>query len=191
MNYCSACGSSNIVFEIPRGDTRSRYICQDCDLIFYENPKIVTGCILEWEQKILLCKRSIEPKLGMWTIPAGFMENHESVLEAATRELMEEACATATGLRLHGIYNLKYISQVYIIYYGKLKEGRVAAGEETFEVGLYEKEKIPWEKVAFPVVSESLNRYLEDCSIGEMKLHSIDMDRNDNGEVIVIKRQHD
>ncbi len=188
MNYCSACGSTNVAFKVPPGDSRSRHVCQDCGVIFYENPKIVTGCILEWRERILLCRRAIEPRAGLWTVPAGFMENHESITDAAIRESIEEAHATPAGMQLHGIYNLKHISQVYILYCGKLKDGHAESGEETSEVALYRKNEIPWEQIAFLVIREGLERYFEDRVRGEMKLHSADIDRDDSGEIKVISR---
>ena len=188
MNYCAVCGSANVAFKPPPGDARNRHVCQDCGEIFYENPKIIAGCILEWDERILLCKRAIEPRCGLWTIPAGFMENHESVVEAAIREATEEACATPTDLQLHGIYNLKHVSQVYMVYRGGLKDGRAEAGEETSDVGLYRKHEIPWERIAFVVVREALERYFDDRESGEMRLHGADMDRDDGGRIKVSGR---
>ena len=169
------------------GDTRSRHVCRDCGIIFYENPKIVAGCILEWRECILLCKRSIEPRAGLWTVPAGFMENHESVVEAATREAEEEACAASTGLQLQSIYNLKHISQVYMLYHGELKDGHAKPGAETSEIRLCLENEVPWGKIAFVVIREALERYFEDRARGEIKLHSGDIDRDENGEIKVVK----
>ena len=190
MNYCSSCGSDNIIFKTPPGDTRKRHICQDCGEIFYTNPKIVVGCIFEWQKRILLCKRAIEPRYGLWTIPAGFMENSESVAEGAMRESFEEAHAKPidSGLQLHGIYNLKHIHQVYIVYYGVLQNGHAESGEETSAVKLCLEEEIPWDQIAFLVIREALERYFEDRSRGEMKLHSVDLDHDSSGEVKVISR---
>ena len=192
MNYCSDCGSAQIAFKVPPGDVRSRHVCQDCGTIFYENPKIVAGCILEWHKRILLCKRAIEPRCGLWTVPAGFMENQESVAEAAMRESFEEARAKAEaaedGLQLHGIYNLKHINQVYMIYRGRLADGRADSGEETSAVELYREDEIPWEQIAFPVIHETLRRYLEDRSNGIIHLHHADIDRDESGEVKVVRR---
>ena len=193
MNYCSSCGADNITFKIPPGDTRKRHICQDCGEVFYVNPKIVAGCILEWRQRILLCKRAIEPRCGLWTVPAGFMENRESVVECALRESLEEAGATAdggeAGLRLHGFYNLKHISQVYVIYRGGLHNGEAASGEETSEVRLFAEEEMPWDQVAFVVIREALERYFEDRKSGEPKLHSADLNHDAGGEVKVVSRR--
>ena len=116
MNFCSECGSSRVVVRTPQGDSTPREICDACDTIFYSNPKIVAACIVEWQGRILLCCRSIEPRKGMWTIPGGFMENGESVKEAAMREAKEESGAVISNLELFSIHNLKYNHQVYAIY---------------------------------------------------------------------------
>ena len=185
MKYCIDCGSPDIAFKTPAGDSRQRYICQGCGFIFYENPKIVAGCILEWQRQILLCQRAIEPRSGLWTFPAGFMEKHESVVEAASRETLEEACAASDNLLLYGIYNLKHISQVYMVYRGTLKDGHATAGEESLKVALYEEKDVPWKKIAFPVVTESLKRYFKNRTTGEFKQHSVDMERDKNGTLRV------
>ncbi len=109
------------------------------------------------------------------------MEKHESIAEAAARETQEEACATSDDLRLYGIYNLKHISQVYMIYRGTLKGGQAAPGKESLKVALYEEKNIPWEKIAFLVISESLKRYFKDCASGRFRQHSVDIQRDENG----------
>lgn len=161
MKYCSDCGSATTT-KIPAGDNRERQVCSDCQTIHYQNPNNVCGCILEWQNKVLLCKRAIEPRLGYWTLPAGFMENNETTMEGAAREAFEEANATALNLTFFGLYNLPRISQVYMMFVGKLKDGYMKAGEESLEVGLFSQQEIPWEQLAFPVVTESLQRYFED-----------------------------
>ena len=187
MNYCSACGSSNLAFKVPPGDTRDRHVCGDCGTVFYENPKIVAGCILEWRGRILLCRRSIEPRSGLWTVPAGFMENRETVAEAAAREAMEEARAASNGLRLQSIYNLRHVSQVYMLYHGELRDGRAEAGAETSEIALYREDQIPWESIAFPVIREALERYFEDRARGPIRLHTGDLDRDRAGEIKITR----
>jgi len=160
MRFCPNCGAP-VAQRVPPGDNRQRYVCDQCDSIHYENPKLVVGCILTWEQKVLLCKRSIEPRSGYWTLPAGFMENNESTLEGAARESLEEANAVAEDLELFGVYNIPRISQVQILFYGTLKDGFASAGDETLEVKLYSEADIPWNNLAFPVVSEALSRFFE------------------------------
>jgi len=160
MEYCSSCGNS-VSVKIPDGDNRERHVCVSCETIHYQNPKNVVGCLLDWQGKVLLCKRAIEPRYGYWTLPAGFMENNETVMEGAAREAFEEAHATAENLSLFGVYNLPRISQVYLMFAGRLKDGFCEAGEETLEVGLFDEKDIPWKELAFPVVTESLQRYYE------------------------------
>lgn len=172
MNFCSACGSSAIESRIPTGDNRKRYICKDCNTIFYQNPKNIVGCILEWEGKILLCKRSIEPRIGFWTIPSGFLEIGESVKAGAMREVREEACAETEALQLYSVYSLLHANQVYIIYRGTLKDGKASAGDETSAVGLYDEHNIDWSQVAFSVISDSLEHYFADRKKGLFNFYS-------------------
>lgn len=130
-------------------------------MIHYQNPKIVAGCIVEWQKKILLCKRAIDPRSGLWTIPAGFMENGETVNAAAARETWEEACARVDSVRLFAVYNIPRVNQVYIIFRGELTAPEFSAGAESLEVELFDESNVPWEKLAFPVVHKALIRYFE------------------------------
>jgi len=167
VQYCSECGHQTSA-KIPDGDNRQRQVCNACHTIHYQNPKNVCGCILEWQDKVLLCKRAIEPRYGYWTLPAGFMENGETTMEGAAREAFEEANATAVNLQLFGLYNLPRISQVYLMFHGVLKDGYMLSGEESLKVGLFSEDEIPWDELAFPVVTESLQHYFKtrpDCSI--------------------------
>ena len=129
MNYCSQCGE-RVVRGVPPGDDRERFFCPSCETVHYQNPRMVVGCIPWWENSILLCRRAIEPRYGTWTLPAGFLENGESVAEGARRELLEEARATALGLTLYGLYNIRHVSQVYLIFLAPLATKEFAAGEE-------------------------------------------------------------
>jgi len=161
MNYCSECGAT-VGQRIPEGDNRLRYVCECCGVIHYQNPKIVAGCIPEWKQKILLCRRAIEPRHGLWTLPAGFMENGETTLNAAERETFEEASAKLTEVQLYAMYSLPHISQVYIMYRGRLVDGYAAAGSESLEVQLFAENEIPWDELAFPVIRKTLEVYFAD-----------------------------
>lgn len=172
MKFCSSCGSENISQSIPEGDNRLRFVCSSCEEIFYHNPKIVVGCIAEWQDKILMCKRAIEPRYGKWTLPAGFMENEETVHEAAARETQEEATAEVTDMSLYTMYNLPHISQVYVMFRAQLVGGKASPGVESLEVALMDEKEIPWDDLAFPVIRESLQRYFEDRRKGnKFKLH--------------------
>lgn len=172
MNFCSECGNKPTK-RIPDADNRERHVCDQCNTIHYENPKNVVGCILHWQGKVLLCKRAIEPRYGYWTLPAGFMENEETTMEGAAREAQEEANATAENLRLFGLYNLPRISQIYIMFVGDLKDGYMATGEESLDVGLFEEKDVPWKELAFPVVVESLQRFFEDRACTKVQLADI------------------
>jgi ADP-ribose pyrophosphatase YjhB (NUDIX family) len=161
VKFCSTCGAT-VTLRIPDGDDRERFVCNDCLTIHYQNPKIVAGCIPEWGDRILLCKRAIEPRYGLWTVPAGFMENGESTEDAAMRETREEAGADVTITSLYSVFSIPHISQVYMLFRGELTEGRYQAGRESLECRLFEENDIPWEKLAFPVVKETLHRYFLD-----------------------------
>ncbi len=159
--FCTECGGGCIQ-QIPDGDNRLRRVCTRCATIHYENPKNVVGCLLEWEGRVLLCKRAIEPRHGFWTLPAGFMENEESLMEGAAREAFEEATAKSDDLRLFAVYSLPRISQIYLMFAGQLRDGFAKANEETLEVGLFDEADIPWDTLAFPVVTETLTHYFKD-----------------------------
>ena len=172
--YCRHCGKPTKEL-IPKGDNRVRLVCESCGVIHYENPKNVVGCLLEWHGKVLLCKRGIEPRHGYWTLPAGFMENGESTREGALREAQEEATANCDDLKLFGVYNLPRISQVYLIFYGRLKDGYAKANEETLAVELFDENDIPWDDLAFPVITEALSRYCERHSERSKQVHLADI----------------
>ena len=158
MKFCSQCGST-VELRIPEGDNLPRFVCNACDTIHYENPKIVAGCIPEWENQILLCKRAIEPRRGLWTLPAGFMENNETTAEAALRETLEEAKAQAEIIDLYALFNIPHISQVYLMFRARLLNLDFGPGAESLEVQLFHEHEIPWEDLAFPVIHETLKRY--------------------------------
>lgn len=184
MKFCSQCGAP-VVLRIPAGDNLPRHVCEDCGVIHYQNPKIVAGCILEWQGKILLCRRSIEPRYGLWTLPAGFMENGESTLQAAAREALEEANAVVDNLRLYAVYSLTHISQVYMMFRGELQEGRASAGQESLSVQLFDEHEIPWREMAFPVMTETLQRYFDERRKGCFTLHMGDITRSADGRVSI------
>jgi ADP-ribose pyrophosphatase YjhB (NUDIX family) len=162
MKFCTHCGN-HVTLAIPAGDNRERHLCGHCGEIHYQNPKIVAGCIPVWDDKILLCKRAIEPRKGYWTIPAGFLENGESIEEGAARETWEEACAPIVDLQLYQIYNLTRISQVYILFRAQLRDATsFGVGEESLEVELVAEKEIPWDEIAFKVVHKTLTRFLSE-----------------------------
>ncbi len=184
MKHCAECGHETSL-KTPDGDNRERHVCSSCNTIHYQNPKNVCGCILAWQNKILLCKRAIEPRYGYWTLPAGFMENGETAMQGAAREALEEANATAVNLQLFGLYNLPRISQVYLMFHGTLKDGYLQAGEETLEAALFSEQEIPWNDLAFPVVTESLQRYFEDRPT--QRVHTADIRSRPGADIDIIR----
>lgn len=181
MKYCSNCGSE-VDIVVPEGDNRPRHVCGDCGTIHYQNPRIVAGCLPEWGDRILLCRRAIEPRYGLWTLPAGFMENGETTLQAATRETGEEANARVALKGLYTMFNLPHINQVYLIFRGALQDLEFGPGEESLDVRLFEEEAIPWEEIAFPVIRETLVLYYRDRRNGDFSLRSGDIVRT-NGDI--------
>lgn len=176
MNYCSQCGES-VQVRVPDGDNRSRFVCSACGAIHYQNPKIVVGCIPEWEDRVLLCRRAIDPRYGLWTLPAGFMENGETSQQGAARETLEEAKAQVEVQNLYTLFNLPHINQVYMLFRGRLLDMEFGPGAESLEVELLREAEIPWQQIAFPVVRETLRLYFQDRSDGDFRLHSGDIVR--------------
>ncbi len=166
MKYCSQCGKP-VVIKIPELDNRERYVCEHCETIHYQNPRIVVGCLPVWETKVLLCKRAIEPRKDYWTLPAGFMENGETSLQGALRETWEEAKAKVEEESLYRLFDLPQINQVYMFYRARLSPKDFAPGEESLDVALFEEAEIPWQEIAFPVVAITLQDYFEDRRKGE------------------------
>jgi ADP-ribose pyrophosphatase YjhB (NUDIX family) len=145
--------------RIPAGDDRSRLVCRDCGFIAYENPKIVVGSVAAWQGRILLCRRAIEPRLGFWTLPAGFLELQETAAAGARREAWEEAHARLEIDQLLAVYSIPRISQIQLIYRARLASPEVAAGSETLELDLFAWDAIPWDLLAFPSVHWALRDY--------------------------------
>jgi ADP-ribose pyrophosphatase YjhB (NUDIX family) len=172
MNFCSHCGNP-VRLEVPAGDNRPRHVCTSCGAIHYHNPKMVVGCIPEWEDKILLCRRAIEPKYGLWTLPAGFMENGETTFEGAARETLEEAGARVDVLNLYSMISLPDINQVYLVFRAKLLHLDFAPGEESLEAALFSEAEVPWEQLAFRTIEHTLKRYYADRR-GEIRENGCD-----------------
>jgi ADP-ribose pyrophosphatase YjhB (NUDIX family) len=176
LNFCSNCGSS-VVSKIPEGDQRPRFVCTSCGMIHYKNPLLVLGCVPEWEDKILLCRRAIEPRLGFWTVPAGFMENGETMQNAAARECYEEALATVEIGSLLAIVNVTHAAQVHVMFRARLLQPQFAPGAESLEVGLYTEAQIPWTELAFPSGEFTLRKYYEDRAAGRENHHFAELTR--------------
>ncbi len=145
--------------KIPKGDTHERSVCDDCDFIHYDNPKIIAGVVPIFEDKVLLCTRAIQPQIGFWTVPAGFLELGESPAEGAAREALEEANAEIEVGDLIGVYTIRHIGQVQMFYRGTMRSKAFSAGEESLDVKLFAWQDIPWEELAFPTIKWALRDY--------------------------------
>ncbi|HEX5126474.1 MAG TPA: NUDIX hydrolase [Rhodocyclaceae bacterium] len=174
MNFCSKC-SARVSLQIPAGDNLPRFVCENCGEIHYQNPKVVVGALATWEDRILLCKRAIEPRRGMWTLPAGFMENAETTGQAALRETLEEASARIELIDAYTLVNVPHISQVHIFYRAKLLDADFAAGVESLEVGLFGENEIPWQDIAFRSVILTLKHFFADRHIDLFKFRVVDL----------------
>ncbi len=170
MNFCSLCGGG-VTLQIPDGDHLPRHVCSACGQIHYLNPRIIVGCVPVWEDKILICKRAIEPRYGYWTLPAGFMENNETVADGAAREAQEEALADVEITSLQSVINVLHAHQVHMMFRANLRHPIVGAGPESLEVKLITPAEIPWHDLAFHSVRFSLERYLDDLKTGYAGIH--------------------
>lgn len=161
MKFCSNCGAK-VAFKIPAGDSLPRYVCDACNTIHYQNPRMIVGCVPVWEDRVLLCKRAIEPRYGLWTLPAGFMENGETLDVGAARETLEEACARVEIGMLYAVYSIPHVNQVYLLFLAKLADLDFKAGSETLETRLFREDEIPWDQIAFATVRNTLTHYFAD-----------------------------
>jgi ADP-ribose pyrophosphatase YjhB (NUDIX family) len=170
MNFCSNCGAP-VESKIPAGDHLPRFVCTGCHMVHYKNPLLVLGCVPEWENKILLCKRAIEPRLGFWTVPAGFMENGETMEAAAARECYEEALAKVEIRSLLAVVNVTRANQVHVMFRAQMLKPEFGPGTESLEVGLYDESEIPWSDLAFESGVYTLRKYFEDRAAGREDYH--------------------
>lgn len=170
MKFCSNCGAP-VAVRVPPGDTLPRHVCDNCHTIHYQNPHLVVGCIPEWEDRILLCRRGIEPRHGLWTVPAGYMENGETTFQGAIRETLEEANARVEIGMLYALYNIPHINQVYMLFRARLLDADVKPGVETLEVKLLTEQEIPWDEIAFASVRNTLQHYYSDRRNGQYQFH--------------------
>ena len=171
MNFCSHCGAK-VAFRIPPGDTVARHLCDDCGTIHYRNPLLVVGSIPEVDERVLLCRRAIEPRLGYWTLPAGFMELGETPAQGAIRETLEEANARIDLGEVFSMLSVPHVDQVHLFYRARLLDLDFAPGTESLEVALFREQDIPWDELAFRTVSTTLRLYLADRSAGSFKFHT-------------------
>lgn len=171
MNFCPSCGQS-VALRVPEGDNRPRHCCDGCGAIHYQNPRMVVGTVPVWEDRILLCRRAIEPRLGYWTLPAGFMENGETTDQGAARETLEEAGARIELQPLFSMLDVPQVEQVHLFYRARLLDTDFDPGIESLEVALFREEDIPWEELAFRTVSQTLRWFLEDRREGRWQVHT-------------------
>ncbi|HEY3732003.1 MAG TPA: NUDIX hydrolase [Steroidobacteraceae bacterium] len=176
MKFCPACGQP-VQMRIPPGDNLPRAVCTVCGSIHYENPRIVVGCVPEWQGRILLCQRAIQPRRGFWTTPAGFMENGETLQAAAAREALEEAEARVQIGSLLSITHVLHAAQVHVSFRATLLEGKFGVGAESLQSGLYAEADIPWTQIAFPSIEFALRSYFEDRRLARETLHFSDIQR--------------
>src|SRR5574337_1630357 len=169
MKFCSHCGSADIALRIPDGDNRPRFVCANCGTIHYQNPKIVVGCLPEWQGQVLLCRRAIEPRYGLWTLPAGFLENGETIFAGAARETLEESSARVEIGELYTVISLPQISQLYLMFRARLLDVEFGPGPESLEVRLFHEDEIPWEELAFRTIGRTLRNYFLDRRNGTFR----------------------
>ena len=179
MRFCSNCGAP-VALKIPPGDNLPRHVCDACSTVHYSNPKMVIGCIPEWRDRVLLCRRAIEPRYGLWTLPAGFMENGETVAQAALRETLEEARARVELTGMFSVLSVPHVNQVHIFYRARLLDLEFGPGAESLDVQLYPEAEIPWQEIAFRTVSTTLKHYYTDRTAGAFGFHS--------GEILPVSR---
>lgn len=170
MRYCTQCAHP-VVLKVPAGDHLPRYVCEHCGAIHYQNPRLVVGCIPEWESRVLLCRRAIEPRQGYWTLPAGFLENGETVQAGARRETFEEALAEVEIGALLALVNVPHVRQVHLFFRARLTQAKFGAGAESLEAALFEEREIPWAELAFPSVRYALETFFADRRRGHFEFH--------------------
>ena len=176
MKYCSDCGAP-VSLRVPEGDLLPRFVCDSCGIIHYQNPKIVVGCVPEYEGRIVICKRAIEPRVGYWTVPAGFLENGETLQQGAAREAHEEALAKVEIHSLLTVVHVMPAHQVHVFFRARLLDPEIGAGPESLDVRLVTADELPWADIAFPSTDYTLRRFLEDRAAGVDKHHFTQFNR--------------
>lgn len=174
MKFCSNCAAP-LARRVPPGDSLPRWLCDACGTIHYENPKLVVGTVPEWNGRLLLCRRAIEPRYGYWTLPAGFMENDETAAEAARRETLEEAGAHIELESAFSLISVPRVNQVHLFYRARLVDLGFKPGVESLEVALFDEAKIPWKEIAFRTVGLTLKHWFADRSRGSYGFHAEDI----------------
>jgi ADP-ribose pyrophosphatase YjhB (NUDIX family) len=174
IRHCKACGGL-VNYQVPADDNRERATCTLCQTIHYENPINVVGTVPVWGDQVLLCRRNIEPRRGLWTLPAGFLELGESTAEGAIRETVEEAGARIELQGLLTVLNVVRVGQLHLYYRARLIDTEFAPGPETIEAELFSEAQIPWDELAFRTVRETLHRFFDDLRRGQFDVHCADI----------------
>jgi ADP-ribose pyrophosphatase YjhB (NUDIX family) len=174
MKFCSDCGQP-VTMQVPAGDTLPRAVCTSCGTVHYENPRVVVGCVPEWREQILLCRRAIEPRRGFWTAPAGFLEIGESIHAAAARETVEEALAQVEVGSLLCVVNVLHAAQVHVMFRAQMRSAEHGAGAESLETVLFSEAQIPWADIAFASIRFALERYFLDRREHVERMHFHDI----------------
>jgi ADP-ribose pyrophosphatase YjhB (NUDIX family) len=177
VKFCSHCGASTLEFRVPDGDTLPRHVCATCGTIHYQNPKVVVGCLPVWNERVLLCKRAIEPRHGLWTLPAGFLENGETLFAGAARETVEEAHARVEVGPLYTMISLPQINQIYVMFQARLLDLDFGPGLESLEVRLFGEDEIPWGELAFRTITRTLRNFFLDRKLGAFPVHVSALER--------------
>ena len=177
MKFCPDCGQS-VTIQVPEGDQLPRAVCASCGVVHYENPRLVVGCVPEWQDRILLCRRAIAPRRGYWTAPAGFLEIGESMHAAAVRETAEEALAQVEVGSLLSVVNVLHAAQVHVMFRARLRAAQHGAGVESLETGLFTEAQIPWDEIAFASIRFALERYFADRGERVERIHFHDIVRS-------------
>ena len=177
MKFCSHCGAPAPELRTPPGDTLPRYVCAACGTIHYQNPKVVVGCLPVWNEQVLLCRRAIQPRLGLWTLPAGFLENGETIFAGAQRETVEEAHASVEVGSLYTMISLPQINQIYVMFHARLLDLEFGPGAESLEVRLFDEAEIPWSEIAFRTITRTLRNYFLDRKLGEFPVRVSALER--------------
>ena len=178
--FCTYCGEPTIT-AVPAGDSRPRRVCPACQSVHYENPLIVVGCVPEYQGRILICRRAIEPRRGYWTVPAGFMENAETLEDGAARECLEEALAQVDIGTPLALVNVPEAGQVHVFFRARMRSVAFGVGVESLETQLVEPAGIPWQDIAFPSTRYALEQYLADRAAGTAGIHVTTLTRRDPG----------
>ena len=174
MKFCPNCGAP-LAKRVPPGDSVPRDVCDACGSVHYQNPKLVVGTVPQWEDRILLCRRAIEPRYGFWTLPAGFMENGETPGQGAIRETFEEAGARIDLKAAFSMIAVPYVNQVHLFYRAQLLDLEFKPGDESLEVALFDESRVPWKDIAFRTVALTLKHWFADRARADFGFHAEDL----------------